>query len=164
MRIEKVQLLYDITPAQLLYKRTPAQMQISVTRGQMEIERDPLRLELDNKQFFDSINIKGIKNQANEQIQQGKEAVLEAASRYSSEKTAMTGPDAVTMSQLVAQQGRVPTQMQLTFLPAAKPKVSWKGGDVNIQFTSDKVEITWTPHKMEFTYVPYSIKYRTEGQ
>lgn len=164
MRIEKVQLLYEITPAQLLYKRTPAQMQISVTHEQMQIEHGPLRLELDNKQFFDSINIKGIKSQANDQIQQGKEAVLEAASRYSSEKTAMTGPDAVTMSQMVAQQGRIPTQMQMTFLPAAKPKVSWSGGDVNIQFAKDKVEISWTPHKMEFTYVPYSIKYSTEPQ
>jgi len=164
MRIEKIQLLYDITPAQLLYKRTSAQMQISVTHGQMQIENDPLRLELDNKQFFDSINIKGIQSLANDQIQQGKQAALEAAARHSREKTAMTGPDAVTMSQLVAQQGRIPTQMQMTFLPAAKPKASWKGGDINVQFSRDRVEISWTPHKMEFTYVPYSVKYHTEPQ
>lgn len=163
MRIERIQLFYEITPAQLLYKHTPAQMQISVTHGQMQMEHEPMRLELDNKQFFDSINIKGIQSQANEQIQQGKDAALEAAGNYSREKTAMTGPDAVTMSQLVAQQGRIPTQMQMAFLPSAKPKTSWSGGDVNIQFSRDKVEISWTPHKMEFTYVPYSVKYRTEA-
>ncbi len=164
MRIERVQLMYDITPAQLIYKRTPPEMQISITHGQMQIENDPLRLELDNKQFFDSINIKSIQSQASDQIQQGKEAALEAAGRYAKEKTAMTGPDAVTMSQLVAQQGQVPVQMQLAFLPAAKPKTSWSGGDVKVQFTKDKIEITWTPHKMEFTYVPYSVKYHTEKQ
>lgn len=162
MRIEKIQLMYDITPAQLLYKHTPAEMQVAVTHGQMQVEHDPLRLELDNKQFFDSINIKGIQAQASDQVQQGKEAALEAAGRYSREKTAMTGPDAVTMSQLVAQQGRTPTQMQMTFLPSAKPKTSWSGGDVKVQFSKDKVEITWSPHKMEFTYVPYSVKYHAE--
>jgi len=162
MRIEKVVLMYEITPAQLLYKSSPAQMQVSVKRGGLQIESDPIQLELDNKQFFDSIGIKGIQTHAQEKIRAGKDAAQEMAGRYTMQKNAMMGPDAVSISQITAQQGQTAAKTVLAFLPEAKPKVSWSGGETNIQFIKDKVEISWQPPDLEFTYVPYSVDYRTE--
>lgn len=162
MRIEKVYLSYVITPAQLLYKSTPAQMQISVERGGMQIESEPMRMELDNRQFFDSIGIKNNQTHSRENAQAGKEAAQETAGRYTRQKNAMTGPDAVSISQIVAQQGREPVKTELAFLPEAKPKTSWSGGEVNMEFIKDKVEISWKPHEVEFTYVPYSVEYHVE--
>ncbi len=162
MRIEKVFLMYEITPAQLLYKSTPAQMQISVKRGGMQMKNDPIRMELDNRQFFDSIGIKGIRTQAQEKIQKGKDAALHAAGQYTRQKNAMTGPDAVTISQIVVQEAREPVKTVLAFLPEAKPKTSWSGGELNMRFIKDKVEISWKPPELEFTYVPYSIDIRAE--
>jgi hypothetical protein len=162
MRIEKVYLMYEITPAQLLYKSTKAQMQISVKRGGMQMENDPIRMELDNSRFFDSIGIKGLNTSMHEVAQAGKNAALEAAGRYTRQKNAMTGPDAVSISQIVAQQARKPASTVLAFLPEEKPETSWSGGDVDMQFIKDKVEISWKPHDIEFTYVPYSVEYHVE--
>ncbi len=162
MKIERLVLMYEITPAQLLYKHTPAQMQISVSRGGMQMKSDPMKLNLDNRQFFDSINIKGIKTQAEDIIRKGKEAALSAAGEYTRQRAAMIGPDAVTLSHMVAQQGRVPAQTQMEFMPSEKPKASWSGGDISMQFIKDKVEISWKPYKMEYTYVPYSVEFFTE--
>lgn len=162
MRIEKVYLTYEITPAQLMYKSTPAQMQISVERGGMQMDSEPIRMELDNRQFFDSIGIKDHQTLSQENVQAGKEAALDAAGRYTRQKNAMMGPDAVNISQIVAQQGKEPVKTVLAFLPEEKPKTSFSGGEVNMQFIKDKVEISWKPHELEFTYVPYSVDYHVE--
>ena len=162
MRIEKVYLSYEITPAQLLYKSTPAQMQISVERGGMQMESEPMRMEIDNRQFFDSIGIKDNQTHAQENAQAGKEAALDAAGRYARQKNAMMGPDAVSISQIAAPQGKEPVKTEMAFLPEEKPKTSWSGGDVNMQYIKDKVEISWKPHEMEFTYVPYAVDYHVE--
>lgn len=162
MRIEKVFLMFEITPAKLLYKTNPAQMQISVERGGMQMERGPIRMELDNKQFFDSIGIKGIRTRAQENVQAGMKAAQEAAGRYTRQKNAMTGPDAVSISQIAVQQGREPVKTVLAFLPEAKPKISWTGGELNMRYIRDKVEISWKPPEIEFTYVPYSVECHVE--
>jgi len=162
MRIEKVFLSYEITPAQLMYKSKPAQMQVSVERGGMQMESEPMRMELDNKQFFDSIGIKDIKTQAKENAQAGKEAAVETVGRDTRQKNAMMGPDAVSIFKIVAQQGQEPVKTELAFLPEEKPKTNWSGGEVNMQFIKDKVEISWKPHELEFTYVPYSVDYHLE--
>lgn len=162
MRIEKIILMYEITPAQLLYKATPAQMQVSVERGGMQIESEPMRMELDNKQFFDSIGIKNIHTRAQDNAQAGKKAALETAGRYTKQKNAMMGPDAMNISQIVAQQDKGPVKTVLAFLPEAKPKTTWSGGELNMRFIKDKVEISWKPPELEFTYVPYSVDYRVE--
>jgi hypothetical protein len=162
MRIEKVILMYEITPAQLLYKSAPARMQVSVEHGGLQIESEPMKMQIDNKQFFDSIGLKGIQAQAQESAQTGKQAAQEAAGQYTRQKNAMTGPDAVSISKIVAAQGRKPVKTVLAFLPEEKPKVSWSGGELNMRFIKDKVEISWKPHELEFTYVPYSVDYHLE--
>jgi hypothetical protein len=162
MRIEKVFLAYEITPAQLLYKSSPAQMQISVERGGMQMESEPMLMKLDNKQFFDSIGITDNQTRVQENARAGKEAAVEAVGRYTRQKNAMMGPDAVSISQIAAQQGREPVKTALAFLPEEKPKARWSGGEVNMRFIKDKVEISWKPNELEFTYVPYSVDYRVE--
>ncbi len=162
MRIEKVILMYDITPAQLLYKATPAQMQVSVERGGLQIESEPIQLEIDNRQFFDSIGIKSLKAQAQEKIQKGKDALAEAAGRYTRQKNALMGPDALNIPQITAQQAKKPVKTEMDFLPKEAPQTSFSGGGLNMQFIKDRVEISWKPYDMEFTYVPYSVDYRVE--
>ena len=162
MRIEKVSLTYDIQPAKLLYEHTPAQMQVSVTRGGFSMESEPVRMELDNRQFFDSIGIKSLQTQAKETIQRGKEAAQNTAGRYTRQKNAMTGPDAVNISQIVAVGERAPVKTKLAFLPEAKPEVTFSGGKVHMEFLRDKVEISWKPYELEFTYIPYSVAFRMQ--
>ncbi len=162
MRIERALLLYEITPAKLLYEHTPARMQVSVTRGGFSIESEPVRMEIDNKQFFDSIGIKGLQSQAKENIQRGKEAALETAGRYTRQKNAMTGPDAVNISQIVMQTDRAPAKTKLAFLPEAKPQVSFSGGEVHMHYLKDKVEIDWKAYELNFTYIPYSVAFKMQ--
>jgi hypothetical protein len=163
MRVEKIILRYEITPAQLLFNTTPARMEISMDRGGLRIENDRIRLRLDNRKYFDSIGIKSMQSQSRENAERGKQAVLETVGRYSQQKTAMTGPDRQSIAQVVAAQRRPHTpRTVLAFLPEAKPEASWEGGELNMHFIKDKVEIKWHPAETEFTYVPYSVKFHVE--
>ena len=163
MRIEKIILRYEITPAQLLLKTTPARMEMSVDRGGFRIENDRIRLRLDNRKYFDSIGIKSTQSQSRENAMQGQQAVLEATGRYSRQKTAMTGPDRQNIGQVIAAQRQPrPSKTVLAFLPEEKPEASWEGGEVNMRFIKDKVQIKWHPPETEFTYVPYSVKFHVE--
>lgn len=162
MEVERLRLQYEITNAQLLYEITPAKMNISVKHGEMDIQREPLKLTIDNKGFFDSIGIKSSDTQAREQAQKGKAAVLDAAGRYTREKNAMLGPDALTPAEISANESVQTVQTGLEFLPAEKPKMSWSGGKVTVNAQKDQVDIEWEPHSIDFKYVPYSVEFYIE--
>jgi hypothetical protein len=159
MEIERLRLQYEITNAQLLYEITPAKMNISVKHGEVDIKREPLKLTIDNRGFFDSVGIKSSTTQAREQAQKGKAAAQDAAGRYTREKNAMLGPDTMSPAEIAAARNTQPVQTELTFTPSEKPKMSWSGGKVTVNAERDRVDIEWEPQSVDFTYVPYSVEF-----
>lgn len=165
MRVEKIILRYEITPAQLMFTTTPARMEISVDRQGWRVENDRIRLRLNNRRYFDSIGIKSTQSQSRENAARGQQAALEAAGRYSRQKTAMTGPDRQSIAQVMGELRRPkPPKKVLAFLPEAKPEATWEGGEVNMHFIKDKVQIDYHPAETEFTYVPYSVRFHVERE
>ncbi len=159
MEIERLRLQYEITRAQLLYEITPAKMNISVKRGDVKIEQDPLKLTIDNRGFFDSIGIKSTATQAKEQAQKGKAAAQDAVGRYTREKNAMLGPNAMNPAQLAAAEATAPPKTSVGVVPIEKPKLNWSGGKVTVNAERNQVDIEWEPQSIEFTYVPYSVEF-----
>jgi hypothetical protein len=149
MEIERLRLQFEITNAQLLYKVTPAKMNISIEHGQMDIDHEPLKLTIEDQSFSDSTQISADTPQSDEQAQRAK-AALDAAGRYSREKSAAASPagtDATVMTVAETSGG------------TDKPKLTWTGGKVTIKAERDQVSVDWQPQKIDFTYIPYSVEY-----
>lgn len=159
MKIERLRLQYEITRAQLLYEITPAKMNITVKHGNLKNERDPLKLTIDNKGFFDSIGIKSTATQAREHAQRGRAAAQDAVGRYTREKNAMLGPNAMNPAQLAAAEATAPPKTSVGVVPVEKPKLNWSGGKVTVNAERDQVDIEWEPPSIEFTYIPYSVEF-----
>jgi len=145
MEIERLRLKYEITNAQLLYKVTPAKMDISIQRGGIDVEREPLKLTIEDQNFADSTKLSAGTPQSNGQAQNAK-AALDAAGRYSREKTTPASPAGAEAAED----------------EAGKPKLTWTGGRVTIKAEQDQVSVDWQPKSIEYTYIPYSVEYYIE--
>lgn len=148
---------YEITRAQLLMRSTPARMYVETEKGGFEIVRYPLKMELDNTEFFESIGLGTIDKLAWENIQYGRDAVVRAMERYAMEKNAMLRPHGPTLGQLAMQRMHRTIQSALDFIPKSKPKITWTGGYVEVRYNKDIKHITWEPAKVEYEYIPYSV-------
>lgn len=158
MEIERLRLKYEITNAQLLYEITPAKMNISVKRGQMDIQHEPLKLTIDNQGFFDSVGIKANTQEGREQAQKGK-AALDAAGRYTREKSAALNPAPTNPSEIAAAQAAQSASSGQPAAPAEKPRMTWSGGKVTIKAERDQIKVDWEPQSIDFTYIPYSVEF-----
>ncbi len=158
MEIERLRLQYEITKAQLLYEITPAKLNISVKHGQMDIQHEPLKLTIDNQGFFDSVGIKADTPQAREQAQKGK-AALDAAGRYTREKSAALNPNTMNPSEIAAAQTAQSASNVPVGSPVERPRMSWSGGKVTIKAERDEISVDWQPQSVDFTYIPYSVEF-----
>ncbi|MEA4921196.1 MAG: DUF6470 family protein [Clostridiaceae bacterium] len=143
--------------AQLLYKQIPPVLNIETEKNGYTMESHPIRMELDNEEFFNDIGIKSQACQRRETIAAGKRAVQEFMARQAREKNAMQGPNGLSPAEIAAQPEAMKLA-QLVFIPAHSPKVSWSGGDVDIEYTPDEVVINWTKGDLNFRYVPYQVE------
>jgi len=151
MEIERIRLQYEITNAQLLYEVTPAKMNISVKHGQLDIQHEPLKLVIDNQSFSESAKVGADASQA-----RGK-AALDAAGRYSREKSATLNPAQMNSAEIAAAQT---AQASAAGEPAGeRPKLTWTGGKVTIKAERDEVSVDWQPQSVDFRYVPYSVEF-----
>lgn len=141
-----------------------ATVDIRTQKGGLKIHNNPIKLEINNRDFFDSIGLKSNEKLADENVQKGKQAVMESITKYAQASKIMETPhnkDAI--AQIALQRTSKSIDSMLIFIPKDKPKISWSGGDMDISFTPDKVNITWETHQdPEFEYQPYSIKYYHE--
>jgi hypothetical protein len=149
---------YEIKKAQLLYQTRPAQMDMETEKNGLKIRSSPVRLEIDNRAFFDSLGLKSYRTAAREAAQKGRQAALEATARYAREGSAMLGPDGLTVSQLAGQRARQRPQSELVFIPE-KPVLSWQPPQLDIEYTPDQTHIQWDTGDVQFRYQPYEIHY-----
>lgn len=152
----------EITRAKLLYDITPLQIKIETDKKGLKIHTEPIKIEIDNRDFFSSLGYKTLDEIAQESVNLGKQAVVKAISKYTQQKNAMFGPNAMSIGEIKMKQMLKPIQSMMTYIPKDKPKISWSGGDVDIDYEKDDIEISWIPSKIEFQYIPYDIKYYTD--
>jgi hypothetical protein len=158
MEIERLRLQYEITKAQLLYEITPAKLNISVKHGQMDIKHEPLKLTIDNQGFFDSVGIKADTPQAREQAQKGK-AAIDAAGRYTREKSVSLNPTTMNPSEIAAVQAVESSSGARAASPAEKPRMTWTGGKVSIKAERDQINVDWQLQSVDFKYIPYAVEF-----
>lgn len=162
MILYRVSLKYEITKAQLLIKTIPPEIKVKTERNGYEMDGHPIKIQMDNKDFFESIGIKSVDKVLKESAEYGKQAVLKSMARCTKENDALLGPDGMTMAEVVAQSSYKTISSTLDFIPENRPKISWKDGYTDIKYIKDDRNVEWKPPEIEFEYVPYSVDIKAE--
>jgi len=152
-----------VTPARLDYKTERAEWTIRRERNGFQMESEPVRLQLDNRAFFEDIGIKSMATMAKEQMEAGSRAVQEFMARQAREKELMSGPEPLSMAEIVRMPEKQPTT-QLVFIPSHKPEISWEGGTLDMKYVPDELDIRWTRGGVHFQYHPYSVDISVDQQ
>lgn len=161
-----VSLRYEITPARLLMNPEPARMYMKTEKRGYTMRSHPIRLQLDNREFFESIGIKSMESSAAEKAEAGKEAVQAFMERKAQQKNAMLEPEKLEISevwaQTWAQRAAKMAESVLTFIPDKKPEIGWADGYIEVDFEPDKLEIDWDTGGVSFEYIPYRVEFFVE--
>lgn len=158
MFVYPVSLRYEITEAQLLVKKIPAEIKVKTERNGYDMDNHPIKIQIDNTDFFESIGIKSPEKVLEDSAMRGRQAVLRSMARYTEEGNERLGPDGKTIAEIKAQHSYKTITSTLDFIPKSKPHISWKDGYIDIDFTKDKRHVEWIPARYEFEYIPYSVK------
>ena len=82
--------------------------------------------------------------------------------RYTKEKNAKLGPDALTVAEIAAAESRHTVTSRLDFIPKDRPHIRWKDGYIDIEYIKDERTVEMIPAKVEFKYIPYKVEIYAE--
>lgn len=128
-------------------------------RGGPKVESDPIRVQIDNTDFYASLGYKTIDMLAGELIARGKQAVAESTEAYCVEGELLMKGRAGGFHQVCLRREQARTQIDsvLAFIPD-KPVMTWEGGTLDMDYTPDRLRFEWFTHKPETEYVPPSAE------
>ena len=150
----------ETTKAKLLMKTTKTSFDIDVQKNGLQIENHPLKLDIDNRAFFDSLGLKSIDAFAKEYIEAGKQAALKATGRYSKEAEILS--DGGTICDLAYIRTQKSIESMLFFIPEEKPQLSWEDGYTDIKYEPDEFRYNWDTGSVDIQYIPFSVKISVE--
>ena len=154
------------TPARLLMKTIPAKLTIEVEKGGWRIKKNPMKLEINNKDFFDSIGVHSRDYFTQEGIERGKENVVEYMQKCAIQKNALMGPHRKNIAEVISEINKnkaaqkIATSFSVT--QPQKPEIEWSGGDLDIEYIKDILHISWTRAQILYQFIPPSVKYTYE--
>lgn len=153
----------DTKPAKLLLDSEAPRLSINRQRGGMDMESEPIKLDIDNRAFFDSLGLKSVKAFADEIVAKGKKAIIEGMKECAQEAEILSRPkNDNAIRQISAMRTQKSIDLMLVFIPEERPKINWTGGTLDMEFTPDKLDINWQIQDLKGTYIPYAIEYRVE--
>lgn len=157
-----ISLKYEITKAQLLMQTIPAQVEVKTEKNGYKMDAHPIKIQIDNAKFFQSIGIKPVSVILKDSAARGKKAALDYMAKCSREKNEKLGSNAMTVAEIAAEQSHHTVMSELDFIPKEKPHISWKDGYVDINYIKDRRIVNRTPSKLEFQYIPYKVEIYAE--
>jgi hypothetical protein len=143
--------------AQILMEYEPADLNIERRRNGLKIESRPIRFEIENRAFFESMGLKTIDSLARENISKGERAVEEWVTRHAREGDAIAD-GTTTIAEIAVSRMLRTIESVLTFIPSEKPKLHWEGGTVDIGYKPDEINYYWDIGGARCQYMPYSLQ------
>lgn len=148
-----------VNNARLEYKNSNAQLQISRDDGGLKIKSDPIKLNIDSFECYNSINPTArtsIKNAA----EKGKMAAYEATAAYVREGklflNAKIGEDVI--GRIAASKMEVNTNVGIAFTPKARPEITWSDPEITMEYELDKLNFDWKVMNGNFEFIPGNIE------
>lgn len=161
MYIYQISLRYDITRAQLLMRTIPPEIRVQSIRNGVEINSHPLKIKIDNSDFFKSIGIRPVWSVLQDSAVKGNRAVLDYMAKQAHKKNALLGPNAKTVAEIAnTKPGLI--WSKIDFIPKEAPHISWEDGYVDINFKKDQRVVDIIPGRIEFRYIPYRVEIYAE--
>ena len=158
MFVYPVSLRYEITDAQVIINKIPAEIKVETKKNGYVMNNHPIKIEINNKNFFESIGIKSPDRILVEAARKGEEAVYKSMERHAQEKNSAVKPNGMTVAELAVQRSFPTIQSKLDFIPDEKPEISWKDGYIDMEYVMDERHVEYTPPRLEVQYIPYSVK------
>ena len=150
----------DSTKAQLLRHSELPSVEINRQKGGLVIDNPPVKLDIDNRAFFDSMGLKGIEALADDLVARGRKAVLEGEARYAQEADILATPNNNdAFSEIAFQRSQKTIETMLAFIPGCPPEMNWSGGELDIEYTPDVLTFDWDTGGTEGTYIPYKVDF-----
>ena len=156
-----IEIEMKVTSARLEYARGEAQMKVTRDRGGLHIQSRPIRVNLDT--FESRISVTPTTAQMIQtQAQRGVQGAYQATAVLAREGRMMM--EAKIHQDVVPQLARQktagePNNVNIDFLPAAAPDISWDSGEMSIRYEMDKLNFDWRVNQMQFTFVPGDIEF-----
>lgn len=152
----------EFTRAKLLMQSHPARVSIETEKSGLNIENSPVRLEINNRAFFDSMGLKSNERLSLDFAEESRQAGYEATAQIAQEGDALVGPHAMTIADIIRSRTNNTIETVLAFIPSEKPELNWSDPRLDITYTPDKLHISWDTGGVETEYVPYSLNIQKE--
>lgn len=161
LKITTVPLKFEMTVnnARLEYNNSNAQLEISRDDGGLKIKSNPIKLDIDSFECYNSVNPTA-KTSIKDAAEKGKMAAYEATAAYAREGklflNAKIGEDVI--SRIAASKTEVNTNVGLTFTPTARPELNWSDPEIMIEYELDKLNFDWKVMNGNFEFIPGNIE------
>lgn len=142
--------------ADLLLHYEPPRALVERKRGGPDYESHPLKLDIDNRAFFDSLGLKSLSLQRDELIAKSRKAALESAAQYTREGNMLAEPKSYgAIARIAVLRTQKTIESVLAFIPDP-PEFHWSGGEVETGYIPDELSFNWDTGGVEKNYVPHS--------
>jgi len=148
-----------VNNARLEYKNSNAQLELTRDSGGLKIKSDPIKLDIDSFECFNSIN-PSLKTSIKDAAEKGKTAAYEATAAYAREGklflNAKIGEDVI--GKIVESKMDVNTNVGLAFTPTARPELNWSDPEITMEYEIDKLNFDWKVMNGNFEFIPGNIE------
>ena len=161
LKITSVPLKFEMTVnnARLEYNNSNAQLEISRDDGGLKIKSNPIKLDIDSFECYNSVNPTARTSITNA-AEKGKMAAYEATAAYAREGklflNAKIGEDVI--GRMAASNMEVNTNVGLAFTPTARPELNWSDPEIMIEYELDKLNFDWKVMNGNFEFIPGNIE------
>lgn len=161
LNITTVPLKFEMTVnnARLEYNNSNALLEISRDDGGLKIKSNPIKLDIDSFECYNSINPTA-RTSIKDAAEKGKMAAYEATAAYAREGklflNAKIGEDVI--SKIAASKTEVNTNVGITFTPTARPELNWSKPEIMIEYELDKLNFDWKVMNGNFEFIPGNIE------
>ena len=156
LRINMVPIAVDlrIDNAKLNLNNPLPKVDVTTQKGGLRIDSDPIKIKMDTFEMRQTIGMKSNTTLIKDFSNEGKKVARQVTKRYVDEGNALADPKGPSVGQMIDSRMKKNTQTVLDFLPKARPKISWSGGDVSIDYQMDKLNMEWdTTTQPKFDFV-----------
>ncbi|WP_330695235.1 DUF6470 family protein [Anaerotignum sp.] len=149
----------EVNNARLEYNNSNAQLEISRDAGGLKIKSDPIKLDIDSFECYNSVN-PTVKTSIQNAAEKGKMAAYEATATYAREGklflNAKIGEDVI--GKIAASKMEVNTNVGITFLPTTRPELNWSEPEMTMEYELDKLNFDWKVLNGNFEFIPGNIE------
>lgn len=149
----------------LSIRQPKAELQITTIPTELNTKTERLKITIDQKQCFSEAGLKDIFELTREAAERGKQAVLEAIARTTTEgnRLAMIENKSDAIVEIAAEKSLpAPADTNITFIPRSRPKIDVTGGTVSfspkrggvkIDIRAIQPELNTTSPEIEFYFL-----------